>query len=114
MTAKKGEYQPSLAPSTSQSTAARQPTTYLHTAMPCDYSLHRHGVARYENGGVYVGDWASDHRHGWGRHAFASGDAYEGEWADDRITGARCTGMLHQSGRDEAATAAPPAGVVLP
>lgn len=67
------------------------------------FSHYSHGVARYENGGVYVGEWAGDHRHGWGRHAFANGDAYEGEWADDKVTGEVLrAGARHQAWREQA------------
>ena len=47
----------------------------------------RRGVARYENGGQYEGEWRGDHRWGWGVHTFPGGDRYEGEWVDDKIHG---------------------------
>lgn len=51
--------------------------------------LGREGKARYENGGVYVGEFRREQRCGWGRHSFPGGDVYEGEWLADRIHGAR-------------------------
>ena len=47
----------------------------------------RHGVARYQNGSEYTGDFEADVRHGWGLQTFPTGDRYEGEWASDRIHG---------------------------
>jgi len=45
-------------------------------------------VARYENGGVYIGAFAHDLRSGWGTHYFPGGkEKYEGEWAEDKMTG---------------------------
>ena len=45
------------------------------------------GVATYETGGRYEGDWEADARHGWGTQSFPGGDSYEGEWAQDKING---------------------------
>ena len=49
----------------------------------------RFGMARYENGGRYEGEFRDDRRWGWGEHRFADGAVYEGEWFDDMIEGAR-------------------------
>ena len=56
---------------------------------------HRHGSAKYTNGGRYKGDFRCEHRWGWGRHIFPGGDHYEGQWMDDKIQGVRtlCSGI---------------------
>lgn len=51
-------------------------------------TARRQGVAQYENGGVYIGEFAGDVRCGWGTHYFPGKDKYEGEWAADRMHGA--------------------------
>ncbi|KAK9904172.1 hypothetical protein WJX75_005923 [Coccomyxa subellipsoidea] len=45
------------------------------------------GHARYENGGVYKGEFRREQRCGWGHHTFPTGDQYEGEWLADKIHG---------------------------
>jgi len=47
----------------------------------------RSGVAQYQNGSVYIGDFKKDHRWGWGTQYFANKEQYEGEWEDDKMTG---------------------------
>ena len=54
---------------------------------------HRFGMAKYENGGRYEGEFQDDHRWGWGEHRFADGAVYEGEWFDDMIEGAHSSAM---------------------
>jgi len=54
----------------------------------------RFGMAKYENGGRYEGDFRDDHRWGWGEHRFADGSVYEGEWFDDMIEGAASCSTL--------------------
>lgn len=57
----------------------------------------RHGVACYENGAVYDGDFVADGRHGWGEQVFPSGDKYEGEWAADKIHGEQQATFLERT-----------------
>ncbi len=47
----------------------------------------RSGKARYENGGMYKGEFRHEQRCGWGHHTFPTGDHYEGEWLADKIHG---------------------------
>lgn len=53
------------------------------------WGLRRRGSARYENGGVFEGEFKAEQRWGWGRHTFPNGDVYEGEWLHDKIQGPR-------------------------
>lgn len=53
----------------------------------CMWPGNRHGKAKYENGGLYEGDFENDVRSGWGLHQFPDGSWYEGEWSADRMTG---------------------------
>jgi hypothetical protein len=41
----------------------------------------------YADGGVYVGEWRDDLRHGNGSQTFALGDVYEGGWGSDAMNG---------------------------
>ena len=47
----------------------------------------RSGKAKYENGGVYEGEFENDMRDGWGSHCFPDESIYVGEWAHDKIAG---------------------------
>lgn len=49
----------------------------------------REGVARYENGGVYIGAFEREKRCGWGTHYFPDRTKYEGEWRNDIMEGER-------------------------
>ena len=45
------------------------------------------GVAMYDKGAKYVGEWKDGKRHGQGTATFANGDSYVGEWKDDKYHG---------------------------
>lgn len=49
----------------------------------------REGVARYENGGVYIGAFEREKRCGWGTHYFPDRTKYEGKWRNDIMEGER-------------------------
>ena len=49
--------------------------------------MYRSGKAKYENGGVYDGDFQNDMRDGWGSHCFPDESMYVGEWAQDKVAG---------------------------
>ncbi len=56
---------------------------HIYRRLPC-----RNGKAKYENGGVYDGEFENDQRNGWGSHCFPDESFYQGEWAQDKIDGA--------------------------
>lgn len=60
-------------------------TDIIHSLQSCH--LYRSGKAKYENGGIFDGEFENDKRHGWGTHCFPDESIYIGEWADDKISG---------------------------
>ena len=48
---------------------------------------HSKGVACYDNGGKYDGEWEGDKQHGRGVQTWASGNQYTGEFKDGNIHG---------------------------
>ena len=42
-------------------------------------------------GGVYVGEWKEDKKHGFGKLSYDNGEVYEGHWG--------CGGKMHGQGR---------------
>lgn len=54
----------------------------------CRPDVCSEGVARYDNGGVYIGAFEAEKRCGWGTHYFPDRSKYEGEWRGDVMEGA--------------------------
>ena len=46
-----------------------------------------HGVAYYDNGHVYDGNWSGGLKSGHGTYVWPSGERYDGEWLDDAMCG---------------------------
>jgi hypothetical protein len=62
-------------------------TVYNYTGFILNGLPHGQGLAKYENGDVYEGNWKDGKIHGMGIYTWPDGSFYNGEWKDGEIHG---------------------------
>lgn len=74
---------------------------------PCAALAQGYGTFESPDGARYVGNWASNLKHGIGKKTYANGDSYEGLWNLGKAEGPGRCSAGGRSGRDVPRCAAP-------